>query len=150
MLKGLRVENVRSFEADGWHFSTAALTAFCGTNGAGKSTLLKMPVLLAQSIFASARGSAPQLQFAGGAIDLGGFEALVTDHESERMLGVGIDVPLRLSGNEVGWWLAVASGESPPKRTSGPFEQESEAAVLSALFHFGRNSDTTPDGASSA
>ena len=135
MIRSLVVGNVRLFEGRDWDFPLAPLTVFCGTNSAGKSTLVKIPMVLRDSLVGLSRDRG--LAFTGTEVDLGSFSALVSRHDLDLVLQVGVEVPIELSAAEVAWWLAVTSGKAAtPRNSRGSKDQDREVWRFRVTFEF--------------
>jgi predicted ATPase len=123
VISSLSVENVRLFSGERWDFPLPRLTVFCGTNSAGKSTLLKVPLALRQTQSA-ASGAARHgtLRLGGPQVDLGGFNALVAQHDLDLPLGLGLSIPHRMPTDTAKWlrqlWDGPPTAVERPRRTS--------------------------------
>jgi predicted ATPase len=94
MIREISLSNIRVFDGDKWSFKISPLTIFCGTNSAGKSTVLKTLLLLQQTIGAVGESLKRRgyLRFSGRYVDLGDYDALVSEKLKEKPIRIGIVV----------------------------------------------------------
>lgn len=108
MLEGLTVvseishiylENFRAFSKPS-KVELGKITLLYGQNSAGKSSIVKTLLMLQQSLVGSSyRGTrgADQIVFSGESVDLGSFATAVTNHDTTKLLTVGIGLPYSAS-----------------------------------------------------
>lgn len=113
------------------------MTVLCGTNSAGKSTLLKVPLLLRQSQAAASPTleSPGRLRFVGPQANLGSYGSLVTDHQVDTELGVGLRTPLRIDTDTLDWLEAVTGDRARTHRRQARSVAQ-EPSEFEAFFEF--------------
>jgi hypothetical protein len=72
------------------------ITLFFGPNSAGKSTIIQA-MHYAHEIFERQNLNPDQTLLGGGAIDLGGFESMVNDHDKTKPIKISFDIDLQKS-----------------------------------------------------
>lgn len=82
-----RWKNFRSLEDTGW-LKIKPLTILLGPNSSGKSSLIAPVLMFAQTI--QSRDGRSPLVSRGKFVDLGTFKEIVTDHETEKKLELGV------------------------------------------------------------
>ena len=73
------------------------ITLFFGPNSAGKSTIIQA-MHYAHEIFERQNFNPDQTLLGGGAIDLGGFESMVNNHDKTKPIKLSFDIDLREKG----------------------------------------------------
>ena len=96
MLRGLTVGGIKAFELR-QEVLLAPLTLVFGANSAGKSTLLQALLLMQQSVLDGIQED-PQLLPRGSAVDLGSYRNVVSRHDEERCVTLGIAASLDEAG----------------------------------------------------
>lgn len=137
MIRRISMENVRVFEGNGWNFTLAPLTVFCGTNSAGKSTIFRTLPLLRQSL--SLDEPRPgRLKFAGNLVDLGSYSAFVSNGDASRNFSISLEVDGQIDASTLRFLRRISekTGSTDPERNhDGMGESPGDANSL-ARFSF--------------
>ncbi|MCY3766269.1 MAG: AAA family ATPase, partial [Gemmatimonadetes bacterium] len=131
MLTRLRLENFKSWKDTG-NITFKPITGFFGTNSSGKTSLFQALLLMKQTVDSSDPGIVLNFGDEKTPVDLGDFESVVHQHDTERSIGLSlgwnseIELPLldtigvgtRSSGGEIGFAAEIreediGSGKSP-------------------------------------
>ncbi len=91
MLKAIEIENFKAF-GDRTRIEMAPITLIYGQNSAGKSSILQALNLLKQTHESSESGAPLLPRAEDGIVDLGSFRELLFDHDSDRILRLGIEL----------------------------------------------------------
>lgn len=94
LLQAVRIGNVKSL-ADEHIIPLAPLTLIYGPNAAGKSTIIQSLQLLAQSV------QAGEFTPAGPRVDVHDFRHVVTGHDPDKSITIGIDFGIEVGTREV-------------------------------------------------
>jgi hypothetical protein len=90
MLTGLRLENFKSWDDTG-QVRLAPLTVFFGRNSSGKSSLLQSMLLMKQTVESLDPRQVLNLGGTDALVDLGTFDDIVLDHETNRDVQLAFD-----------------------------------------------------------
>jgi predicted ATPase len=120
MLTKLRLKNLKTWGEQLWEdgIELAPITLFLGPNSAGKTSLLQLPLLLKQTFESPDRHL--HLNLGGQAtdlVDLGSFESVIHDHDTERALGIGMELRIRNDKDEktaIGYEVTYISSRGAP------------------------------------
>ena len=91
MLKAIEIENFKAF-GEPTRIELAPITLIYGQNSAGKSSILQSLNLLKQTHESRESGASLLPRAEDGIVDLGSFRELLFDHDSERVLRLGLEV----------------------------------------------------------
>lgn len=90
-LSGIVLRNFRSFSNE-TKIHLRPITLLYGQNSAGKSSIIKALLLLQQSLSMSRRrDEGSTFVFTGDSVDLGSFQATVSEHVATRSMSIGIE-----------------------------------------------------------
>src|SRR5712664_21224 len=93
MIEQLHISNIRLFEGpEEWKVPLSPLTVFCGTNSAGKSTIIKALLLLCQTQSDAEVGRFGRISLAGGLVDLGSYQSLVSHNNTNQNIMFGVTI----------------------------------------------------------
>ncbi len=90
MLTRLRLENFKSWK-DTRDIALKPITGFFGTNSSGKSSLIQALLLLKQTAESPDRGSVFHFGDSRNYVDLGDFESVVHNHDTDSTLSISLD-----------------------------------------------------------
>jgi hypothetical protein len=91
MLKAIEIENFKAF-GEPTRIELAPITLIYGQNSAGKSSILQSLNLLKQTHESRESGASLLPRAEDGIVDLGSFRELLFDHDSDRVLQLGLEV----------------------------------------------------------
>lgn len=126
-LKTIEIENFKGIGAR-QTIAVKPITLLFGPNSAGKSTILQA-LHYAREIL-ERRNPDPDQTIAGGLIDLGGFKALVHNHELDRAITIKLVID-----------LSEAQGNERLPLNSGSSLKDAEFTYLDIRYIVGENSD---------
>ena len=91
VLSGIKLNNFRAFAAP-TDIPLKQITLLFGQNSAGKSSIIKSLLLLQQSFSNRTRSRTQPFVFSGDSVDLGSFSALISNHQTQRELTMGVTI----------------------------------------------------------
>lgn len=126
-LKRLEIENFKGIGAR-QTIALKPITLLFGPNSAGKSTILQALHYVREIL--ERRNADPDQTIAGGVIDLGGFKALVHNHELDRSISIKLVID-----------LSEAQGSDRLPINSGSSSKDAEFANLNVRYIVGESTD---------
>jgi predicted ATPase len=93
LFTGLRLRNFRAF-SDPVNVPLGQITLLYGQNSAGKSSILKALLMLQQTFRDNPNRRSADIVFSGEAVDLGSFATTVFNHDSTKIMEVGVEFEL--------------------------------------------------------
>jgi len=92
VISGVSLDKFRAFR-EPTDIPLRKITLLYGQNSAGKSSIIKSLLMLQQTLVASGRRTSRtprSLVFSGDSVDLGSFATTVSDHDTSRLMAVGL------------------------------------------------------------
>jgi hypothetical protein len=126
MLKSLLIENFKAF-GEPAQVDLAPITLIYGQNSAGKSSVLQALNLLKQTHESRESGASLLPRAEDGIVDLGSFKELLFDHDTRRILRIGMEVDSADARQWHGLRRALPNADRAP---------------VSLVFGFGHNEST--------
>lgn len=143
MIEHLYISNVRLFEGPTeWTVPLSPMTVFCGTNSAGKSTILKALLLLCQTQSNAEVNKPGRISLAGGLVDFGSYQSLVSHNNAAQNVMFGITVRGAMKARSLQSLLRM---QDPSASSELPSVDSELAYTLSVRFTCGLRGPATEE-----